>query len=205
MDEARYRTLYLAPLPAGPRARGLPDALPAFDDRHFFLKEGEVEVVPLSLPQLFTAGVECGHTAARVELKHQIGTVSAQLEHLREHFRAVQDRAKGDREQLAGELLATQRKFHSAQLQVSEMQVQAGQMQMQAEQMQSHAAHLETSLSGARHRIDELESSTCVADDGADAQRRPPAQDRARAVPRMARGRGPAAAAVGVGVLDPAA
>ena len=159
MDAARYRTLYLAPLPAGPRARGLPDALPAFDDRHFYLKEGEVEVVPLSLPQLFTAGVECGHTAARVELKHQIGTVSAQLEHLREHFRAVQERAKGDREQLAGELLATQRKFHSAQLQVSEMQVQAGQMQMQAEQMQTHAAHLEMSLSGARHRIDELENS----------------------------------------------
>ena len=51
--------------------------------------------MPLSLPQLFTAGVECGHTAARVELKHQIGTVSSQLDHLREHFRAVQERAKG--------------------------------------------------------------------------------------------------------------
>ena len=63
--------------------------------------------------------------------------MSAQLEHLREHFRAVQERAKGDREQLAGELLATQRKFQLAQLQMSDMQVQAGQMQMQAEQMQS--------------------------------------------------------------------
>ena len=27
MDPARYRTLYLAPLPSGPRARPLPDAL----------------------------------------------------------------------------------------------------------------------------------------------------------------------------------
>ena len=155
MDPARYRALYLGPLPNGPRARRLPDALPSFGEQQFYLKEGEVEVVPLSLPQLFTAGVECGHTAARVELKHQIGTVSAQLDHLREHFRAAQ----GDREHLAGELLATQRKFHSAQIQVSEMQMQAGQMQMQADQMQLHAAHLDTSLAAARYRIDELENS----------------------------------------------
>jgi GT2 family glycosyltransferase/glycosyltransferase involved in cell wall biosynthesis len=159
MDPARYRTLYLAPMPAGPRVRRVDEALPALDDRHFYLKEGEVEVVPLPLPQLFVAGVECGHTAARLELKHQIGTVSAQLEHLREHFKAVQERAKGDREQLAGELLATQRRFHSAQLQISEMQMQAGQMQMQTEQMQLHAAHLDTSLQAARDRIEELETS----------------------------------------------
>src|SRR4029453_15866225 len=160
MDPARYRTLYLAPFASGPPARRLTDALPSLGEQHFYLKEGEVEVVPLSLPQLFTAGVECGHTAARVELKHQIGTVSGQLDHLREHFRAVQERAKGDREHLAGELLATQRKFHSVQIQVSEMQMQAGQMQMQAEQLQLHAAHLDTSLAAARYRIDELENST---------------------------------------------
>ncbi len=112
-------------------------------DANFHLNAGAVEVVPLSLPQLFTAGVECGHTAARVELKHQVLTVSAQLDHLREHFRAVQDRAKGDHEQLAGELLATQRRFQLVQLQVSDMQVQAGQLQLQAEQMQLHAMHLE--------------------------------------------------------------
>ncbi|HTQ01751.1 MAG TPA: glycosyltransferase [Casimicrobiaceae bacterium] len=159
MDAARYRKLYLTPIPAAARAHELPDALPAFDERHFYLKEGEVEVVPLSLPQLFVAGVECGHTAARGELKHQIGTVSAQLDHLREHFREVQERAKGDREQLAGELLATQRRFHTAQLQVSEMQAQAGQVQMQAEQMHMHAVHLESSLTAARDRIDELETS----------------------------------------------
>lgn len=167
MDPARYRTLYLAPLPQAPRARRLPESLPDLSDQHFYLKEGEVEVVPLSLPQLFTAGVECGHTAARAELKHQIGTVFTQLEHLREHFREVQDRAKGDHEQLAGELLATQRRFHSAQIQMSEMQMQAGQMQMQAdymqvqaERMQEHAEHLEGSFTAARDRIDELENST---------------------------------------------
>src|SRR4030095_12547492 len=120
MDPARYRSLYLAPLASGPRARRLTDACPSLRDQHFYLKEGEVEVVPLSLPQLFTAGVECGHTAARSELKHQIGTVFTQLEQLREHFREVQERANDDREQLAGELLATQRRFHSAQIQMSE-------------------------------------------------------------------------------------
>jgi len=167
MDPARYRSLYLAPLPAAPRARRMPDALPPLAEQHFYLKEGEVEVVPLSLPQLFTAGVECGHTAARSELKHQIGTVFTQLEQLREHFREVQERANDDREQLAGELLATQRRFHSAQIQMSEMQTQAGQMQMyakfmetQAGKMQEHAEHLETSLGTARDRIDELENST---------------------------------------------
>jgi GT2 family glycosyltransferase/glycosyltransferase involved in cell wall biosynthesis len=159
MDTARYRTLYLGPIAATPRARVSPESMPAFDERHFYLREGEVEVVPLSLPQLYVAGVECGHTAARGELKHQIGTVSAQLEQLREHFREVQDRAKDDREQLAGELLATQRRFHKAQLQVSETQAQAGQIQMQAEQMQMHAVHLEGELGAARARIDELETS----------------------------------------------
>src|ERR1041385_2844685 len=99
MDGARYRKLYLTPIAAGSRAHQLPDALPGYDDRHFYLEEGQSEVVPLSLPQLFVAGVEFGHTAARTELKHQIGTVSAQLDQLREHFREVQDRAKGDREQ----------------------------------------------------------------------------------------------------------
>jgi GT2 family glycosyltransferase/glycosyltransferase involved in cell wall biosynthesis len=159
MDIARYRKLYLAPLAAGPRADVRPGALPALDERHFYLKEGDVEVVPLSLPQLYVAGVECGHTAARGELKHQIGTVSAQLDHLREHFREVQARAKDDRETLAGELLAIKRRFHTAQLEVSDMQAQAGQVKLQAEQMHMHAVHLETHLAAARERIGQIEGS----------------------------------------------
>jgi GT2 family glycosyltransferase len=147
MDPARYRTLYLAPLPAAARAHPLPQALPALGERNFYLREGEVESAPLSLPQLFTAGVECGHTAARLELKHQIGSVYAQLE----HFRAVQERAMGDREQLAGELLAMHQRVQTGQIQISEMQAQAGQMQM-------HAAHVEQSLQAARDRISHIEN-----------------------------------------------
>ncbi|MCC6193000.1 MAG: glycosyltransferase [Burkholderiales bacterium] len=155
MDVTRYRTLYLAPIPVAPRVRALPDALPALDERHLYLTVEEVEAAPLSLPQLFVAGVECGHTGARGVLKHEIDSVQEQLD----HYRDVHERAKGDREQLAAELLATQRRFHTAQLQVSEMQAQAGQVQMQAEQMQMHAVHLEGSLAAARARIDELETS----------------------------------------------
>ncbi len=142
MDPARYLALYVAPLPAGSRARPAPAPLPALSDRHFYLKEGDVEQVPLSLPQLFTAGVECGHTEARVELKHRVATVDAQLT----QFRAVRDRAQDDSEQLATELVATQRQFQLTQIAMSEMQM--------------HAGHLETSLKATRARVGELEQST---------------------------------------------
>ena len=129
MDIARYRKLYLAPIEPAPRSRGLPEGLPVLGEGNFYLKEGEVEVVPLSLPELYVAGVECGHTAARGELKHQIGTVQQQLDHVREDFRELQERSKGDNAQLANELVATQRRYHKAQAQISEMQVQADQIQ----------------------------------------------------------------------------
>ena len=89
MDIARYRKLYLAPIAPVPRDHETTEALPALGEQNFYLKKGEVEVVPLSLPQLFVAGVECGHTAARGELKHQIGNVHQQLEHLRDDFREL--------------------------------------------------------------------------------------------------------------------
>jgi GT2 family glycosyltransferase/glycosyltransferase involved in cell wall biosynthesis len=166
MDIARYRKLYLAPIAPAPRAPATPGVLPPLAEGNFYLKEGEVEVVPLSLPQLYVAGVECGHTAARGELKHQIGTVHQQLTHLREDFLELQERSKGDKAQLANELVATQRRYHKAQAQISEMQVQAGQIQkyaeqvqLQSEQMYHHATHLETSLEATRARINELEAS----------------------------------------------
>jgi GT2 family glycosyltransferase/glycosyltransferase involved in cell wall biosynthesis len=166
MDTARYRKLYLAPIAPGPRVPAQSAPLPPLDERNFYLRKGEVEVVPLSLPDLYVAGVECGHTAARGELKHQIGTIHQQLTHLREDFEALQERSKGDKDQLANELVATQRRYHRAQAQISEMQVQAGQIQKYAEQVQQqseqmfhHASHLEASLEATRARIVELETS----------------------------------------------
>ena len=115
----------------------------------FYLKEGKVEVVPLSLPQLFTAGVECGHTAARVELKHQIGRFCA----ARTSARAFPRRAGPQGTASTSPASCWRRNAVPLRAdQMSEMQVQAGQMQM-------HAAQLELSVQAARRRIADIENS----------------------------------------------
>jgi len=135
MDPAKYVALYLASLPAGSRGSRPAGALPLLSERHYYLAEGQVEAPPLSLDQLFSAGVDCGHTEARNELKRRVAVVDLQLE----EFRAIRDRAKGDREHLAAELLMAQRALI---------------------QMQIHMGYDETSLATARQRIHALESST---------------------------------------------
>ncbi|MCC6869759.1 MAG: glycosyltransferase [Burkholderiales bacterium] len=154
MDPVRYRALYLAPLPAGPRVRSADEPMPVLARENFYLAEGALEVVPLPLPQLFVAGVECGHTAARVELKHQIDTVHAQLEQLRD----LRDRATDDREHLAREVVATQRAYHTAQIQIAETQAYAGHMETQANKLVEHVARLDAELVIARDRIKMFES-----------------------------------------------
>ena len=138
MEPARYLALYLGPV-APPAQPGPP--LPALELRNWYLDEHEVESPPLSLPQLFSAGVECGHTEARAELKRRVEVVNAQLE----EYRIVRDKAQGDREQLAEDLLLSQRAVVT--------------MQMQAGEMQAHAGHLEMEVDKARTRIRELEQS----------------------------------------------
>jgi O-antigen biosynthesis protein len=135
MDPSRYIALYLAPLLATPRSRHTGVDVPKLDAHHFYLAEGRVETPRLSLPQLYNAGVDCGHTEARFELKRRVAIVDDQLE----EFRAIRDRAQGDREHLAAELLSAQRVLLK---------------------MQMHTGHVETSLAAARHRIGELEQST---------------------------------------------
>jgi O-antigen biosynthesis protein len=135
MDPAEYVKLYLASLPPGLRGARPMSTLPTLEVRHFYLAEGQVEAPPLSLGQLFSAGVDCGHTEARNELKRRVAVVDQQLE----EYRAIRDRAQGDREHLAAELLAAQRTMLT---------------------MQIHTGRVETTLAAARHRIDELETST---------------------------------------------
>jgi GT2 family glycosyltransferase len=139
MDPARYLAMYLGPV-APPVAQGAP-TLPALELRHWYLDDGEVEAPPLSLPELFSAGVECGHTEARAELKRRVAVVNAQLE----EYRTVRDKAQDDREQLAADLLLSQRAVVT--------------MQMQAGEMQAHAGHLEMAVAQARARIRDLETS----------------------------------------------
>jgi O-antigen biosynthesis protein len=135
MAPDQYVSKYLASVPAGLRGPGPEITIPELDARHYYMAEGHVETPPLSLIQLFSAGVECGHTEARNELKRRVAVVEQQLD----EFRAIRDRAQGDREHLAAELLAAQRALY-------EMQIPTG--------------NYETSLTIARNRIDELESST---------------------------------------------
>jgi O-antigen biosynthesis protein len=135
VDPTRYISLYLTPLLAKQRTRNARVDMPQLDGHHFYLEEGQVETPRLSLPALYNAGVDCGHTEARLELARRVAVVDAELE----EFRAVRDRAQGDREHLAAELLSAQRVLLK---------------------MQMHTGHVETSLTAARDRIAELEQST---------------------------------------------
>jgi O-antigen biosynthesis protein len=134
-DSQRYLALYLAPLPPGSRARRQLAEVPALDPERCYLSAGEQDAPQLSLPQLFTAGVECGHAEARAELKRRIAAYEAALE----GYRALRDRAQDDRKELAAQLAAAQREQLTRQL---------------------HLASLEKFLSEARARIDQLETST---------------------------------------------
>ncbi|MEJ7670692.1 MAG: glycosyltransferase [Casimicrobiaceae bacterium] len=147
MDPARYRDLYLAPIPPGERVRAQPPEIPSLAEANLYLSSDQIESPPLSLPELFTAGVECGHTEARLELKRRVQVAEQELE----DFRVVRDRAQDDRGQLAARLLGAQRE-------VLAMQVHVGQMQTHIDHIQ--AEHFDTELAAARARISELENST---------------------------------------------
>jgi GT2 family glycosyltransferase/glycosyltransferase involved in cell wall biosynthesis len=150
MDPGRYLALYLEPLAAEPDAAAPPDdapgpahgdrslprrePLPALDTRHWYDASDGVAAARLSLPDLYTAGVECGHLEARGELKRRVGEVDAQLIQIR----TVRDKAQDDREQLAGDLLVARRALAS---------------------MQAHTGHLETEVDRARSRIRAIEQS----------------------------------------------
>ncbi|MGH8713122.1 MAG: glycosyltransferase, partial [Casimicrobiaceae bacterium] len=70
--------VYLAPLAArGRRVRV--GAGPALDPRRWSMPEQGEAADALSLPQLFSAGVECGNAEARAELKRQVAAIDASL------------------------------------------------------------------------------------------------------------------------------
>src|SRR5437660_5702297 len=140
-DPQRYIAMYAAPLPTHSRARR-PAVPPRLDPRHYYLGDDEPETPPLTLPQLYAAGVGFGHSEARLELKRRVEVIAEQLE----EFRAIRDRAQGDREQLATELVLTRRE----QLR---MQIYVG-------KLQTHIAQMETLLDAARSRLATVESST---------------------------------------------
>jgi GT2 family glycosyltransferase/glycosyltransferase involved in cell wall biosynthesis len=129
-----YLGLYLAPMPTAPRQRKGDTGVLALADKHYFAPTAPAERAELPLQRLFTAGVECGQTEARAELKRRVAVVDETLADVDEtlaELNAIRDRARGDRELLANELLSSQMRIRS----------------------------LEGILGATRARIDELESS----------------------------------------------
>ena len=133
-DPKRYLAIYLAPLPPGPRATRTSAQVPDVDTRHCYFAAHK-HAKQFSLPQLFTAGVECGHTEARTELKRRVAAFESDLEWVR----ALRDRAEDNRSALAQQLATVQRE------QLARVQ---------------QIGMLATDLTQARGRIAELETST---------------------------------------------
>jgi len=143
MDPSRYLDRYLEPLAGRARRRAGSAPTPAFDPHHFFPEPAhQVEAPDLTLGQLYTAGVECGHAEAREELKRRVTVVAGQIErrvaavtgHLQhriselEQYRALRDQALIDRERLANQLQIAQAQYLTAQATVAQTQAEAGRM-----------------------------------------------------------------------------
>ncbi len=141
-DPQRYLAAYLAPFPAAARARSPVVAPPPLDARHWYLAADPIADEPISLPELFTAGVECGHTEARDELQRRVAVVDAKLAEIR----GIRDRAQLDREELAAQLLTALREQIASQLHIGRVETQLTATQSQ--------------VAATRARINELESST---------------------------------------------
>ncbi len=129
-DPQRYLAIYLAPLATRVRKRGNPGGPPALEARHWSMPEARPVAEVLSLPQLFSAGVECGNAEARTELKRQIAAIDAALVPL-------PGGATGSA--LASRLLGSLRRQGDMQLQIDRS---------------------EAMLNAARSRVVELETST---------------------------------------------
>ena len=76
-DPQRYLSIYVAPLAARVRKHVDPAALPLLDRRHWSMPAGQPAAASLSLPRLFTEGVESGNAEARSELKRRVAAIDA--------------------------------------------------------------------------------------------------------------------------------
>ena len=138
MDPQRFLAAYLAPLQASPRARPSAVSLAQLDDQHWYLATAPIPEQKITLPQLFSAGVDCGYSEARDELLRRIGVVDAQLD----AYRAIRDHAQLDREAL----LTALREQNSARLHIG--------------RVETMLTATQTEVTATRARIEELESST---------------------------------------------
>ena len=133
-DPETYRDRYLAPLPSKRVAPATPGLAP-LDARHWYAPGGATETMEHTLGELYAAGVECGHTEARAELKRRIAAAEPELEAARKQ----RDRSPGDARDLAARLATAQREARDTQVEIGRRP---------------------TEIAAARARVDALESST---------------------------------------------
>ena len=110
--------------------------------RHWYLDQVPAAERKVTLPELFTAGVECGYREAREELLRRIAVAEIELE----AFRDIRDHAQLDREALAAQLLTSLREQIAAQLHIGSVE--------------TLLTATQTEVAATRARIIELESST---------------------------------------------
>jgi GT2 family glycosyltransferase len=129
MDPQRYAERYLAPLPTAKPAHDT--ALPDLDAHHFAF--GDASPAPMSLAQLVSAGLECGHAEARAELARRSAAADRELARL-----AASDPGRGS-DALAAALLDATRDLAA---------------------LRARTQSLEANEAVLRMRVFELESST---------------------------------------------
>jgi GT2 family glycosyltransferase len=134
-DSDRYLAQYLLPVSPRSASQPRPSKPLAISNKHWYEPMARDGAPELSMRQLFIAGVECGHSESRAELKRRVATADATFEELQ----IVRNRTHGDVGGLAAQLLSALREPPGTQMRIGQ---------------------LETMLRAARARIDELESST---------------------------------------------
>jgi GT2 family glycosyltransferase len=124
----KYVALYLAPMPHAARTRRLPPEMLALADRHYYPTSAAAGPSELPLQRLFAAGVECGHTEARAELKRRVAIVDDTVTELS----ASRDQARGDRQQLTTELASAQMRVGSLETMLDASKARLGEIESSA-------------------------------------------------------------------------
>lgn len=141
-DPKQYLAIYLAPLAVSSRERESAVTPPGLDARYWFERVDADGAPSITLPELFAAGVDCGQGEALAELRRRVAAVDAELN----ASRPTRDRARLDRELLAGQLLAALKQQMAAQMDLARMEDQL--------------IATQTQVAATQARIGELESST---------------------------------------------
>lgn len=147
MDRAEYLRRYLSRLDMQSPHEPASDALLALPERCLMPPQASADAIEMSLRQLFTAGIECGHREARTEFERRMDeTVIDLVTRTREL-----DESRAQMEKLEEALAATRRAY---QQQLND------ELARQTALLNEELERTRDEVDAARARIDELESST---------------------------------------------